>query len=215
MLDLLAEGLTNRQIAERLFLAEKTIKNYVTAILSKLGMTRRTEAAVYAVKHLRDRRRGLIPTPRGTSSLCRPARRPHDGLMTTDVARAIALTRSECRAVMATTDVGRIAISTRALPVIVPVCFVLDGDRIVHLDRRRRDDRGGDEDSVIAFEADGRPSATNRWSVHVTGIARSVTDPIERDRLEALPWHPGRTLGLVTMSTEHLSGPAHRGPRRR
>ena len=50
---MLAEGLTNRQIAERLYLAEKTIKNYVTSVLSKLGMARRTEAAVYAARHLR------------------------------------------------------------------------------------------------------------------------------------------------------------------
>ena len=53
VLILLTEGLTNRQIAERLFLAEKTIKNYVTAVLSKMGMARRTEAAVYAAKHLK------------------------------------------------------------------------------------------------------------------------------------------------------------------
>ena len=52
VLELLAEGLNNRQIAERLYLAEKTIKNYVTSILSKMGMARRTEAAVYAARHL-------------------------------------------------------------------------------------------------------------------------------------------------------------------
>jgi two-component system response regulator DevR len=52
VLDLLAEGLTNREIGERLHLAEKTIKNYVTALLSKMGMARRTEAAVYAARHL-------------------------------------------------------------------------------------------------------------------------------------------------------------------
>ena len=56
VLTLLAEGLTNRQIAERLFLAEKTIKNYVTSVLSKMGMARRTEAAVYAAKHLKTHR---------------------------------------------------------------------------------------------------------------------------------------------------------------
>jgi two-component system, NarL family, response regulator DevR len=50
VLDLLAEGLTNRQIGERLFLAEKTVKNYVSSLLMKLGMHRRTEAAVYATK---------------------------------------------------------------------------------------------------------------------------------------------------------------------
>jgi DNA-binding NarL/FixJ family response regulator len=52
ILALIADGYTNRQIGEQLFLAEKTIKNYVTSVLSKMGMTRRTEAAVYAARHL-------------------------------------------------------------------------------------------------------------------------------------------------------------------
>jgi two-component system response regulator DevR len=46
----LADGLTNRQIAEHMFLAEKTIKNYVSNLLSKLGMDHRTQAAVYAAR---------------------------------------------------------------------------------------------------------------------------------------------------------------------
>jgi two-component system response regulator DevR len=46
ILDLIADGLTNRQIGERLFLAEKTVKNYVSALLAKLGMERRTQVAV-------------------------------------------------------------------------------------------------------------------------------------------------------------------------
>ncbi len=50
ILELIAEGLTNRAIAERMHLAEKTIKNYVSSLLSKLGMGRRTEAAVFATK---------------------------------------------------------------------------------------------------------------------------------------------------------------------
>jgi two-component system response regulator DevR len=50
ILDLIAEGMTNRQIAERMFLAEKTVKNYVSNLLSKLGMERRTEAAVFAAR---------------------------------------------------------------------------------------------------------------------------------------------------------------------
>ncbi len=50
ILDLLAEGLTNRQIAARLFLAEKTVKNYVSNLLTKLGMSRRTEAAAFAAR---------------------------------------------------------------------------------------------------------------------------------------------------------------------
>jgi two-component system, NarL family, response regulator DevR len=50
ILDLVAEGLTNRQIAARVNRAEKTVKNYMSSILMKLGMTRRTEAAVFAVR---------------------------------------------------------------------------------------------------------------------------------------------------------------------
>jgi len=50
ILDLIAEGCTNRQIGERLHLAEKTVKNYVSNMLSKLDMERRTEAAVFATR---------------------------------------------------------------------------------------------------------------------------------------------------------------------
>ena len=50
LLELLAEGLTNREIAARMFLAEKTVKNYVSRLLAKLGMQRRTQAAVFASK---------------------------------------------------------------------------------------------------------------------------------------------------------------------
>ncbi len=52
LLGLIAEGLTNRQIGEQMFLAEKTVKNYVSSILSKLGLERRTQAAVLAAKLL-------------------------------------------------------------------------------------------------------------------------------------------------------------------
>ena len=51
ILEHVAQGQTNRQIAEDMCLAEKTVKNYVTSILGKLGMERRTQAAVFAVTH--------------------------------------------------------------------------------------------------------------------------------------------------------------------
>jgi DNA-binding NarL/FixJ family response regulator len=50
LLDLIAEGLTNRQIAKAMFLSEHTVKNYMTTLLRKLKMNSRTEAAIYATK---------------------------------------------------------------------------------------------------------------------------------------------------------------------
>ncbi len=58
ILELIAEGLTNRQIGVRIHLAEKTVKNYVSSLLRKLNFARRTEAAVYAA----DLRRGGTPS---------------------------------------------------------------------------------------------------------------------------------------------------------
>jgi DNA-binding NarL/FixJ family response regulator len=52
LLEFIAEGLTNRQIGERMFLAEKTVKNYVSSVLAKLGVERRTQAAVLAARLL-------------------------------------------------------------------------------------------------------------------------------------------------------------------
>lgn len=63
VLDLIAEGLTNRQIAARLFLAEKTVKNHVTGLLARLGVEHRTQAAVLALK-LRGEMDGGVPAPR-------------------------------------------------------------------------------------------------------------------------------------------------------
>jgi DNA-binding NarL/FixJ family response regulator len=50
ILELIGEGLTNRQIGEQMYLAEKTVKNYVSALFAKLGMERRTQAAAYAAR---------------------------------------------------------------------------------------------------------------------------------------------------------------------
>ncbi len=61
LLALIAEGLTNRQIGEQMFLAEKTVKNYVSSVLAKLGLERRTQAAVLATQAARTRSPVLIP----------------------------------------------------------------------------------------------------------------------------------------------------------
>ena len=57
VLDLIGEGLTNREIGRTMFLAEKTVKNYVSSLLAKLDFQRRTQAAVYVARHGNDRRR--------------------------------------------------------------------------------------------------------------------------------------------------------------
>jgi two-component system response regulator DevR len=62
ILMLLADGLTNRQIAEQMYLAEKTVKNYVSNLLAKMGMNRRTEAAVYAARLVERRGQQRPPT---------------------------------------------------------------------------------------------------------------------------------------------------------
>ncbi len=64
ILEHVAQGLTNRQIGEAMSLAEKTVKNYITSVLAKLGMERRTQAAVYAATH-----RAAPSSPSGRSDL--------------------------------------------------------------------------------------------------------------------------------------------------
>jgi DNA-binding NarL/FixJ family response regulator len=60
VLALVAEGLTNRQIAVKLFLGEGTVRNYVSSVLSKIGVSNRAEAAIYAVKHNINK---IVPSP--------------------------------------------------------------------------------------------------------------------------------------------------------
>jgi len=60
VLDLIGEGLTNREIAERMFLSEKTVKNYVSSLLTKLGMHHRSQAAAFVARHADDQGRGPV-----------------------------------------------------------------------------------------------------------------------------------------------------------
>ncbi len=61
ILDLIATGMTNREIADEMYLAEKTVKNYVSNLLAKLGMSRRSEAAAYAARVSAERERRYPP----------------------------------------------------------------------------------------------------------------------------------------------------------
>ena len=63
ILELIGEGLTNRQIGEQMFLAEKTVKNYVSSLFAKLGMERRTQAAAYAARIFDDQEASARENP--------------------------------------------------------------------------------------------------------------------------------------------------------
>jgi two-component system, NarL family, response regulator DevR len=65
ILDLIGDGLTNRQIGERMFLAEKTVKNYVSSLMSKLGVERRVQAAVMVSELRSESGRGGSPRTGG------------------------------------------------------------------------------------------------------------------------------------------------------
>ena len=105
------------------------------------------------------------------------------------------LSREECLRLLGTVPIGRLVYAHRALPAVVPVNFVLDGDEILV-----RAGYGGAlaaaiRGSVVAFEADAFDLAGHTgWSVAVTGQAREETDPAELRRLAELPlhtWAPG------------------------
>ena len=111
---------------------------------------------------------------------------------------------------LATAEVGRIGVSTRALPLIFPVCFAMDDDQIVISTQHGTTLDASTRDTVVAFEADGPSSHSSvGWSVQSTGIARHVTDPIELDRLAALAlpsWSLKSPARFVTITTDQLSG---------
>jgi nitroimidazol reductase NimA-like FMN-containing flavoprotein (pyridoxamine 5'-phosphate oxidase superfamily) len=90
-----------------------------------------------------------------------------------------ALTVEECLRYLATPALGRLAVSVRALPAILPVRFVLDHGEILFRVRAGSVLAAGTEHAVVAFEADGADHAggvPHSWSVVATGLARHVSD---------------------------------------
>lgn len=120
------------------------------------------------------------------------------------------LTREECLALLASAEIGRIAVSARALPLILPVRFAMDGDRIVTATHDGSTLEAATRDTVVAFEADGTADDDHvEWSVHVNGIASHVTDPSTHDRLAALSlpsWPAEQPTKFVAISTEQVVG---------
>ena len=120
------------------------------------------------------------------------------------------LDRDECLRLLATASLGRVGLTTGALPTVLPVNFRCDGERILVRTGEGSKLRAATDNTVVAFEADDfDPLYHSGWSVVVTGVARVITDADELDQLATVPlarWAPQGTGRVVAISTEMVSG---------
>jgi len=120
------------------------------------------------------------------------------------------LEREECIALLGSVTVGRIAITSNALPVVLPVNFVLLDDRIVIRTSRGTKLDAATRNTVVAFEVDEIDMVEQTgWSVLVTGVARELVAPDEIDEVSASPparWAPGPDGRYIAISTDMISG---------
>lgn len=120
------------------------------------------------------------------------------------------LGRDESLRLLASTTLGRIGITSGALPTVLPVNFRLVGDQIVFRTGTGSKLEAATDNTVVAFEVDDMdPVWHTGWSVVVTGVAREVTDPEELERIEvsSIPhWAPDHATRVVAISTEMVSG---------
>jgi nitroimidazol reductase NimA-like FMN-containing flavoprotein (pyridoxamine 5'-phosphate oxidase superfamily) len=120
------------------------------------------------------------------------------------------LEREECIALLGSATVGRIAITSNALPVVLPVNFVLLDDRIVIRTSRGTKLDAATRNTVVAFEVDEIDMVEQTgWSVLVTGVARELVAPDEIDEVSASPparWAPGPDGRYIAISTDMISG---------
>lgn len=112
------------------------------------------------------------------------------------------LSRAKCLELMATVPVGRIGVSVRALPVILPVNFALVGENIVFRTIPGTKLDAATANAVVAFEVDSyAPDGTFGWSVLVQGVSSEITD---RGELLALASIPLRSWALDDRTATRL-----------
>jgi uncharacterized protein len=120
------------------------------------------------------------------------------------------LDRQECLRLLSASSVGRLAVTMGALPVILPVNFLLDGDRVLVRTSSGTKLDAATRNAVVAFEVDDvDASAHSGWSVCVTGTARAVTDEVDLGRINRLPlahWAPHAASHVIGISTEVVTG---------
>jgi uncharacterized protein len=120
------------------------------------------------------------------------------------------LEREECLRLLSATSVGRLAVTMGALPVILPVNFLLDGDRVLIRTTSGTKLDAATRNAVVAFEVDDvDPIAHSGWSVCVTGMARALTDEGDLSYINRLPlahWAPHAADHVIAISTEVVTG---------
>jgi len=120
------------------------------------------------------------------------------------------LDRIECARLLACSTIGRIAVTVGALPVILPVNFLIDGDRILIRTGEGTKLDAAVRDAVVAFEVDHiDPIEHGGWSVCVTGIARELRDAADLHRVSRLPlahWAPNGPSRVMAVSMDLVSG---------
>jgi hypothetical protein len=124
-----------------------------------------------------------------------------------DEIAGVGLSRTECLALLATTEFGHLTLTRRALPTVVPAHYVLHEDRVlIHAST------GGDPDlwkdgeivalHVDAFDADLRAG----WSVSVTGAAREATNLLGAGTISRAPWLPTGGGNVIALATDLVWG---------
>jgi len=118
------------------------------------------------------------------------------------------LDRDECLRLLDTVDIGRVGITTQALPAILPVTFRRDGDRILFRTGEGTKLAAATRNSVVSFEVDDfDPSAEAGWSVLVVGIARRLEGEEAAALAPSLPrWAAADDGHVVGISAELVSG---------
>lgn len=120
------------------------------------------------------------------------------------------LDRAECFRLLARSSLGRVAVSVGALPVILPVNFLLDGDRILIRTGEGTKLAAAARNAVLAFEVDEADAFGHTgWSVSVTGTGGEITDREDLQRITTLPlphWAPNGVGHVIAVSTEFVSG---------
>ena len=122
-----------------------------------------------------------------------------------DGTRPHILAPAECLRLLAGERIGRVAISVNALPLILPVRFVLDNDEILFRAAPTGLLAEATRQAVIAFEADGSEPGVGSWSVLATGLARHLPDEDARASTSLPPWSSDADV-CIALTPQLLSG---------